>query len=195
MESARSNGEMPIERRCRGGARHRPKRAVQSVSHLPSFFFRSALLARRKHRRPRLHDVHGRVQLGVSSVLNRHRFRWVPEPSSVQVGARTVIGSGGCDEPSSVQVGDPEPSSVQVGALYPSSVQVGARTVIGSGGCPNRHRFRWVPEPSSVQVGARTVTGSGGCLGLIRSRGHVPKGGYDVPNGSNHTSAVPPAIQ
>ena len=32
-------------------------------------------------------------------------------------------------------------------------------------------------------------------LGLIRSRGHVPKGGYDVPNGSNHTSAVTPAIQ
>ena len=32
-------------------------------------------------------------------------------------------------------------------------------------------------------------------VGLIRSRGHVPKGGYDVPNGSNHTSAVPPAIQ
>ena len=34
-----------------------------------------------------------------------------------------------------------------------------------------------------------------GQLGLIRSRGHVPKGGYDVPNGSNHTSAVTPAIQ
>ena len=32
-------------------------------------------------------------------------------------------------------------------------------------------------------------------VGLIRSRGHVPKGGYDVPNGSNHTSAVTPAIQ
>ena len=32
-------------------------------------------------------------------------------------------------------------------------------------------------------------------LGLIRSRGHVPKGGDDVPNGSNHTSAVTPAIQ
>ena len=32
-------------------------------------------------------------------------------------------------------------------------------------------------------------------LGLIRFRGHVPKGGYDVPNGSNHTSAVTPAIQ
>ena len=32
-------------------------------------------------------------------------------------------------------------------------------------------------------------------LSLIRSRGHVPKGGYDVPNGSNHTSAVTPAIQ
>ena len=32
-------------------------------------------------------------------------------------------------------------------------------------------------------------------MGLIRSRGHVPKGGYDVPNGSNHTSAVTPAIQ
>ena len=32
-------------------------------------------------------------------------------------------------------------------------------------------------------------------LGLIRSRGHVPKGGYDVPNGSTHTSAVTPAIQ
>ena len=32
-------------------------------------------------------------------------------------------------------------------------------------------------------------------VGLIRSRGYVPKGGYDVPNGSNHTSAVTPAIQ
>ena len=32
-------------------------------------------------------------------------------------------------------------------------------------------------------------------MGLIRSRGHVPKGGYDVPNGSNHTSAVTPAMQ
>ena len=35
----------------------------------------------------------------------------------------------------------------------------------------------------------------GGEMGLIRFRGHVPKGGYDVPNGSNHTSAVTPAIQ
>ena len=40
--------------------------------------------------------------------------------------------------------------------------------------------------PSTVRFGP---------VGLIRSRGHVPKGGYDVPNGSNHTSAVPPAIQ
>ena len=32
-------------------------------------------------------------------------------------------------------------------------------------------------------------------LSLIRFGGHVPKGGYDVPNGSNHTSAVTPAIQ
>ena len=43
--------------------------------------------------------------------------------------------------------------------------------------------------------GASRSRASSRGVGLIRSRGHVPKGGYDVPNGSNHTSAVTPAIQ
>ena len=50
-----------------------------------------------------------------------------------------------------------------------------------------RHVARALPDaPARVALTA---------LSLIRSRGHVPKGGYDVPNGSNHTSAVTPAIQ
>ena len=34
-----------------------------------------------------------------------------------------------------------------------------------------------------------------GLLGLIRSRGHFPKGGYDVPDGAtNQESAPTPAV-
>ena len=51
-----------------------------------------------------------------------------------------------------------------------------------------------VGETLRSRVNGRTYA-IGGLVSLIRFGGHVPKGGYDVPNGSNHTSAVTPAIQ
>ena len=55
--------------------------------------------------------------------------------------------------------------------------------------------FAALAEFERELIRERTLAGLTAALGLIRSRGHVPKGGYDVPNGSTHTSAVPPAIQ
>ena len=47
-----------------------------------------------------------------------------------------------------------------------------------------------------VRSDALIVENNGVFMRLIRSRGHVPKGGYDVPHGSEcKWSAAPPTIQ
>ncbi len=75
------------------------------------------------------------------------------------------------------------------GACY-GAVVVAASLMATLGAVPRlgARGFDLAQDASVLGIG---VTG----VGLIRSRGHVPKGGDDVPNGSNHTSAVTPAIQ